>query len=814
MSSMLLYCGVWAVRSTVPEHHRRRGSLGHRNIMTSLFRVLLTCTCFILQTQGNLQVMHLLQRQSQRTRRAWVIPPISILENERRLPKALVQIRSDKGGDGVLYSIKGPGVDQPPLGIFSIDHTTGRVFLQRTLDREERDRYQITAYALDHSGTTLETPVELDIVVLDQNDNRPVFNGTHFFGSVPENSEPGTFVMRLTASDADDPNTFNGALRYRLIDQTPGWTQTDMFTIDEQTGDIRTLAAGLDREHIPSYNLTVQVSDMADWTVGLTNTATAFIVVSDTNDNLPSFTTDVFDMVVEEGAAGPLGRVSVWDADDPGTPAWSVIYDVQEGDPEGAFSIGTEAATNDGLVFLLKPLDFEAKPTHVLRISARNDDGEQASMTVARLVVRVLDRNEAPVFTKDHLRVGVSEHARQRDLLVTLSATDPDHLAAQIITYELADDPSGSLDVDRESGDVTMKHDMDKNLEPLAGDMTYRALVVAVDSGSPPTTGTTTLDLYLREENDFAPELTPTSARICHMRDLSSGLLLTAVDGDAQPQADPFHFYLKQEQNQSRNWTLTAINDTHALLGLQVEEMPIGSYLLPFIVSDSGTPPLTARRSLNLSLCECDPNGHCERLAVALAGPAFSLSFGAILAIVVSIVSLLVLCLLVLACLMCFQDFRPTTLAKTVLSRGSDSDVRDNILHYDDQGGGEQDQDAYDLEKLRAASLPSTTTWLAEPDNWPENIDNVILERPVSDIKNTDDMEEFIKQSIDSADKDPSAPPYDSFLLYDYEGIGSLPGSLSSLCSQLNNEDHDYNYLSDWGPRFHRLADMYGADGF
>uniref|UniRef100_A0A8C4QY16 Cadherin 15, type 1, M-cadherin (myotubule) n=1 Tax=Eptatretus burgeri TaxID=7764 RepID=A0A8C4QY16_EPTBU len=773
---MLLFCGVVVVRSTVLEIDRPRGRQrkkeGHCNIMMSLFRVLLTCTCFILQ------------------------------------------IRSDKGGDGVIYSIKGPGVDQPPLGIFSIDHITGRVFLQQTLDREERDRYQITAYALDHLGTTLETPVELDIVVLDQNDNRPVFHGTRFFGSVPENSEPGTFVMQVTATDADDPNTFNGALRYRLIGQTPGWTQTDVFTIDEQTGDIRTLAAGLDREHIPSYNLTVQVSDMADWTVGLTNTATASIMISDRNDNLPSFTTDTFDMVVEEGVVGALGRVSVRDADAPGTPAWSVIYDVQEGDPEDSFSIETEAGTNEGLVFVLKPLDFEAKPTHVLRISARNHDGEQATVTVATLVVRVLDRNEAPVFTKDHLWVDVSEHAQQRDLLVTLSATDPDHLAAQIITYELADDPSGSLDVDRESGDVTLRHDMDKYLEPLAGNITYRALVLAVDSGSPPATGTTTLHLYLREVNDFAPELTPARAQICHMRDLSSGLLLTAVDGDAHPQADPFHFYLNQEQNLSRNWTLTPINDTHALLGLQVEEMPIGSYLLPFLVSDSGTPALTARRSLNLSLCECDSNGDCTRLAAAVAGPIFSLSFGAIVAIVISIVSLLVLCLLVMACLMCFQDSRTTTLVKTVLSRSSDSDVRDNVLHYDDQGGGEQDQDAYDLDKLRAASLSSTATWLAEPDKWPGNIDNVKPERPVADMKNTDDMEEFIKQSIDSANKDPSAPPYDSFLLYDYEGIGSLPGSLSSLCSQLNNEDHDYDYLHGWGPRFHRLADMYGADVF
>lgn len=64
-------------------------------------------------------------------------------------------------------------------------------------------------------------------------------------------------------------------------------------------------------------------------------------------------------------------------------------------------------------------------------------------------------------------------------------------------------------------------------------------------------------------------------------------------------------------------------------------------------------------------------------------------------------------------------------------------------------------------------------------------------------------------QGLEAADNDPNVPPYDTALIYDYEGEGSLAGSLSSIASGSSDGDQDYDYLNDWGPRFKKLANMY-----
>ena len=71
-------------------------------------------------------------------------------------------------------------------------------------------------------------------------------------------------------------------------------------------------------------------------------------------------------------------------------------------------------------------------------------------------------------------------------------------------------------------------------------------------------------------------------------------------------------------------------------------------------------------------------------------------------------------------------------------------------------------------------------------------------------------MPPHVPQGLEAADSDPSIPTYDTALIYDYEGSGSAGSALSSIVSSLTDGDQDYDYLREWGPRFRRLADLYG----
>ncbi|XP_051024816.1 cadherin-1-like [Acomys russatus] len=186
-----------------------------------------------------------------RQKRDWVIPPISCPENEKGdFPKKLVQIKSNRDKETkVFYSITGPGADRPPVGVFIIERESGWLKVTKPLDREDIPKYMLFSHAVSSNGEAVEDPMEIVITVTDQNDNRPVFVQEVFEGSVAEGALPGTSVMQVSATDADDDvNTYNAAIAYTIISQDPELPHKNMFTVNKDTGVISVVTSGLDRE--------------------------------------------------------------------------------------------------------------------------------------------------------------------------------------------------------------------------------------------------------------------------------------------------------------------------------------------------------------------------------------------------------------------------------------------------------------------------------------------------------------------------------------------------------------------------------------
>lgn len=54
--------------------------------------------------------------------------------------------------------------------------------------------------------------------------------------------------MTVTATDADDPDTDNGVIRYKIVKQDPEMPKPDLFQINSVTGGIYVNSLGLDKE--------------------------------------------------------------------------------------------------------------------------------------------------------------------------------------------------------------------------------------------------------------------------------------------------------------------------------------------------------------------------------------------------------------------------------------------------------------------------------------------------------------------------------------------------------------------------------------
>uniref|UniRef100_A0A8C8ZLD3 Cadherin-1 n=1 Tax=Prolemur simus TaxID=1328070 RepID=A0A8C8ZLD3_PROSS len=667
-----------------------------------------------------------------RQKRDWVIPPISCPENEKGpFPKGLVQIKSNRDKETkVFYSITGQGADIPPIGVFIIERETGWLMVTEPLDREKIANYTLFSHAVSSNGQAVEDPMEIVITVTDQNDNRPEFTQAVFEGSVTEGALPGTSVMQVTATDADDDvNTYNAAIAYTILDQEPKLPHRNMFTINRDTGVISVVTAGLDRETFPRYTLVVQAADLQG--DGLSTTATAVITVTDVNDNPP-------------------------------------IFNPTTG------------------------LDFEAKQQYILHVAVTNVAPFVVTLTTstATVTVDVLDVNEAPIFVPPEKRVEVSEDFGVGLEITSYTAREPDTFMEQKITYRIWRDAASWLKINPDTGAISTRNELDRENVEYVKNSTYTALIIATDNGSPVATGTGTLLLVLSDVNDNAPVPEPRSMHFCQRN--PEPRVINIFDPDLPPNTSPFTAELTH--GASVNWTIEYNDPGQESIILKPKKtLEFGEYKINLKLTDNQNKDQVT--TLDVSVCDCEGTvRNCVKSQYVEAG----LQVPAILGILGGILALLILILLLLLFL------RRRTVVKEPLLPPED-DTRDNVYYYDEEGGGEEDQD-FDLSQLHRGldARPEVTrndvapTLLSMPQYRP---------RPA----NPDEIGNFIDENLKAADGDPTAPPYDSLLVFDYEGSGSEAASLSSLNSEESDKDQDYDYLNEWGSRFKKLADMYGG---
>uniref|UniRef100_A0A4W3J7W5 Cadherin-1 n=1 Tax=Callorhinchus milii TaxID=7868 RepID=A0A4W3J7W5_CALMI len=720
-----------------------------------------------------------------RQKREWVIPPIKHSENERGpFPQKLVQIKSNRDKETtIIYKLTGQGADQPPIGVFSIDKFTGWLSAHQPLDREQVAQYRLIPHAIDTAtGEEAEDPMELVINVIDQNDNKPEFTDSTFYGSVMEGAASGTSFMNVSATDKDDPNSLNSLIVYSIVEQQPPIPRNFMFAISKSTGLISLSFPELDREKVDKYILVIQAADMEG--DGLHTTATAIVTVLDQNDNAPQFLVKTSNAIAPENTVDyEVVRLSVDDNDLPHTPAWRAKYSIVDGNSGKQFSMETDLETNEGIVKIVQPLDFERKKQHVVVIQVENEEKLffTSPLSSATVTITVKDVNEAPEFDPVEKKVKHPENLPVGATVTTYNARDPDVEQDQTIRYRMGSNPGNWLAIDSVTGVITVDNNLDRESDFVQNSI-YTATILASDNGSPSATGTGTLLLELEDINDNGPVVDAPVYELCNKN--PEPMNVTIIDKDIPPNTYPY--YVEAVHGAEKNWTI--------ILKILNKELEAGSYEVSLKVTDSGHPSISQVTGLAVKVCNCRSDGTCEpgyRAAV--------IGYPVIFAILGSILALLLLVLLLLL----FLKKRKRTPKEPLLL---EEDIRDSVYHYDEEGGGEEDQGgarAYRDLKMSVRILKSIC--LANTLYC-----NDCIRRQILYIINTLPC---LSQNLKAADTDPTAPPYDTLLVFDHEGEGSEAGSLSTINSGSNSdEDQDFDYVKDWGGRFKKIADMYGGE--
>uniref|UniRef100_UPI00358F6CFB cadherin-2-like n=1 Tax=Myxine glutinosa TaxID=7769 RepID=UPI00358F6CFB len=499
-------------------------------------------------------------RDRRRQKRSWLVPPIIVPEHGfSDYPKSIVTIKSDTSEE-VRYSITGPGADEDPKGVFIIDLVTGELFLTQELDREEIPEYKIHLHAVNMKGIRSESPTEIIIRVQDINDNDPQFTQPEFKCLVEEGSSPGTTVGAVSAVDQDDPATRNGIIKYKILNQLPKKPHNKMFTINSESGVISTIRFGIDREQVAEYELLVEARDLEGQPIGLAITTTVVVTVTDINDNLPKFVANEYRGEGRENVVGiVVANVSVTDRDELHSPAWRAVYTIVEGDPENRFLVKTNPNNNEGMVTVVKPLDFEAGEARFV-VQVENEspvlqEGSQLPSTAtstATIIIKAIDVNEPPVFEQSPHWANVSEDVSVGSKVAIMKARDPDVLK-QKIRYVMWHDPLQWLSIQPLTGVVETRAPLDREHDHLVEGV-YEVLVKAEETGTPSTISMGTLHLKLDDVNDHTPVMSHKEVSICQ----GEFITLSATDEDIPPNTTPFIFKLFQEPDMKEKWTIEA----------------------------------------------------------------------------------------------------------------------------------------------------------------------------------------------------------------------------------------------------------------
>ncbi|MGH0176874.1 UNVERIFIED_CONTAM: hypothetical protein FKN15_016909 [Acipenser sinensis] len=461
----------------------------------------------------------------------------------------------------ISYRLFGTEADK-----FNLDPDTGELKTLVPLDRERVAVYNLMVKAIDGGGRFCQADVVLTLE--DVNDNAPEFSSDPYTVTVFENTELKTLVTRIQATDPD--TGFNSKVLYSFVDSAGGH-----FSINELSGII-SLEKPLDREVQAMYSLTVRATDQGS-PRKLSTVCSVVVSILDINDNPPVFEHREYAATVSEDITVGTQILRVFAASRDIEANAEISYSIASGNEHGKFSV--DSSTGD--IFVIESLDYETSHEYFLTVEA-TDGGTPSLSDVTTVNINLTDINDnTPKFSRNIYAAVISEDAVLGQSVITVIAEDADGPSNNHIHYSIVNGNQGSpFTIDSVSGEVKVARWLDR--EKISG---YTLTVQATDTGSPPKSNTTTINIDVSDVNDNPPAFSQANHSIIIQENRLVGasvLQILVTDKDASHNGPPFSYtIISGNEENSFEINQQGDEDSEAILAADFE---IGHFLRERIV--------------------------------------------------------------------------------------------------------------------------------------------------------------------------------------------------------------------------------------
>ncbi|XP_010559319.1 PREDICTED: protocadherin-23 [Haliaeetus leucocephalus] len=370
---------------------------------------------------------------------------------------------------------------------FVLDKITGLLTTAQLLDREIQEQYSLTVMALDDGSPALSATQVLTIIVLDVNDETPIFLKQLYETTVRENQHPGEFVIKVEAVDRD--TGLNSLLQYEIL---PG-TGYEKFKMNSDSGELVTTAS-LDRETQEVFSIKVLVQDSG--IPSLSSTATIICTVLDENDHSPMFLLPTSEIRIPENQQPSVVYTSrAVDMDSGNNRA--LRYKIIGGNVGGYFTLNNTS----GKLLVTRSLDREDVSNFTLVIECR-DLGSPSRSSTAQLTLMVLDENDHnPLFAKSQYQISVREDLEEGSAILDLFASDEDDGLNGEVRYSLVDNTFGAFAINSVTGSIVTTKALDRETK---SQYTFRAVASDCSTHLPRST-TVRVVVHIDDINDNDP---------------------------------------------------------------------------------------------------------------------------------------------------------------------------------------------------------------------------------------------------------------------------------------------------------------------